>query len=225
MLMEKIIEKRAQNKDIPYESFQHYDHVVAQALYSLMLINLKVKLSIDGMTKSLNKIMKIKNLPKASREHVQAWLQALSQYKEKKLSSLYDSSLIVSYIQTTNELLAKTHKLEEKEIHLSLAAGNLSKFLFRNPKSEITPHILYWLGTFETTLSKNLFFSLEELYLKSCIYDFDVTDISQKCLDSYQEKMNEEFTGTRGTDIPKDIQNEMNKMKLHIQKNLKKEKK
>jgi hypothetical protein len=92
-------------------------------------------------------------------------------------------------------------------------SGLLLEFLNTNKNSKLVPDVLYQLAIVESSLSKNFFFSLSDMYLKACMLQFPQAPVAVKCYEMYEEETTLSYTGSAGTSIPEDIQSELNFLK------------
>jgi hypothetical protein len=101
----------------------------------------------------------------------------------------------------------------ESDITLLVASGVLSKYITDNPLSPQAPEILYWLSLAERRLSSTYFFSLSDLYLKDCITLYPKSPYAKKCYQEYEDNITFGFSGSKGTDIPIEEKQELDRLK------------
>jgi len=92
-------------------------------------------------------------------------------------------------------------------------AGLLYEFLKTRPPSKVTPEIMYELAVLDDLLDQNFFFSLGDIYLRECISRFPKSKAARRCYAELEERTVLSFTGSRGVSVPKDVQEDLKKLK------------
>ena len=146
------------------------------------------KILIEQWKLTLKKLLRVKLKP--SFESIKAELEKLN----------FDG--LLSYGSRKLEMLYWQNKL----------IGHLQK---SNNKKEV-PELLYWLARLERKLENNIFYSIADLYLKECVFSYSSMPIAKQCYREYYDHVLFFFTGSRGTDLPKDIQNELSRMRSKL---------
>jgi hypothetical protein len=78
-------------------------------------------------------------------------------------------------------------------------------------KKEI-PEVLFYLALAEKALNYDFFFSLADAYLRACIKEFPKDPMAKKCFNEYKGFIEFSYTGSAGTDVPKDVTQELNSL-------------
>jgi hypothetical protein len=167
----------------------------------------------------LQKYSHDKSISKMTKVDIDAWIKSLEKWKNfdftkiDSISNFIDKNLAV--LESSESSKIKIYSGED-DITLLFSAGVLSKFLNDNPKSEMTPQILYWLAIAEKRLSSTYFFSLGDIYLKECIVQFPKSTYAKKCYQEYEENILFGYSGSSGTDIPLDEKRELDRLKKFL---------
>ncbi|MEQ1724262.1 MAG: hypothetical protein ABL930_13910, partial [Pseudobdellovibrio sp.] len=154
-----------------------------------------------------NRILKNNQLPTGLRNDILAWRKYLNIRKYR----ISDKQIIT----TENELLGfmKSREKISEEYRFSnqRAAADLdtSHYLFQlleiNDDKNMKPAIMYWLATIERHYRISMFDQTADNYLKECIEKYSTQKIAKKCFTLYKELQIISYTGSRGTDLPKSV--------------------
>ena len=179
------------------------------------VLSVYTKINFEPL-KAINFIKKYsnnKNVGKANKTEIEIWLKSLDQWQKFNNKKVIVSDFINTYLKNLES--AKEHiNTGLDDITLLVASGVLSKSLYENPKSDVTPEILYWLSIAERRLSTTYFFSLSDIYLKECVTQYPKTSYAKKCYQEYEDNIIFGYSGSSGTDIPPDEKRELDRLKL-----------
>lgn len=95
--------------------------------------------------------------------------------------------------------------------------GSLYHYLNSKPDKEEVPMILYWLAIVDRSINFSIYYSLADMYLKECMLRYARHPYAGKCFEEYKENIILSYSGSRGTDIPEDIQQELKALQLRIE--------
>jgi len=212
-----IVRRYADAKDSFIRSIQ--DKLIKQEMAEMilpfkqvMLIEAKVLKSPENLTAFFNEYVNKKNLPEDVRSSVVEWAKRVEHWKGNKLLSegLKDDKIVKAFIEKElAPLKKKAFYSGGYDVDLLIASGLLSNYFFENPTSPLAPEINFWLGWSEKYLKRENFFGSGDLFLKQCIKRYPANPVARMCLDEYKDSVEFEFSGSGGTNIPKDIQNEL----------------
>lgn len=184
----------------------------------ILLIEMKVMKDPEAML-ALLKPFNDKNIAATEKTELKNW--------QKRLEILKKEALLKSGIRNDKELkefIARRLTPIEDEIYddiykpdLLLASGMLSVYFFQNPNSRNAPLLNYWIGKIEAELRKDDFLSSAELFLKQCIKKYPLNPIAKKCYEELKLTTEFMYSGSRGTDIPPEIEEELKQLKALIQ--------
>lgn len=189
------------------------DHELYASFRRQLSIYTKLSFNPEKSQAFLKKYINHKNLPKPLNATIKSWMKSLSKWKK------FDPHKVKSIHQFIQKNLAPLEAQSDKiasgesDVTLLISAGVLSKYLTDNPKSPLTPEILYWLSIAERRLSSTYFFSLSDLYLKDCITLHPKSPWAKKCYQEYEDNITFGFSGSKGTDIPVEEKKELDRLK------------
>lgn len=200
---------------------EQFDRTLYNSFRRILTIYTKVLRQPKKAQSLFSKYIKNKKLPKYMKRDLNKWYKEMdvwignSDILHKIDSDKEMNSFLTKYVaKIENE--GDTVISGDLDVDLLFTSGVLSNYLSDYPKTKLAPKILYWLGISENRLSKNMFFTLGDLYLKECITRYPKTPVAKSCYNEYENEITFRFTGSIGTNIPKAKQRELNQLKSLI---------
>lgn len=213
-LYDQVINTYPDNKG----SQENLEKALARKVYYFV----RVKRDLAGLSSSLEKNQKNKNLPSMVGKRIKALRQAADKLKKQAYPEFTENQQadLKKYAETElkEELKGEFSTTVEKELSYLKVSSVLYKYLEQNPESTMKPEILYWLSFCERRYEQKAFYSLPELYLKQCVTEFPGSAVAPSCLREYQDLVTMAYTGSSGTHIPKDVERELKAMKEMVEK-------
>lgn len=200
-----------------------FDRTLYNSFRRILTIYAKVLKQPNQAQNFFTKYIKNKKVPKYMKRDLRKWNKELNHWIGNK-DILHKMTSDKEMIRFFNKYIAKFENdgdvlvSEDMEVDLFFTSGVLSNYLSDNPKTKLAPQILYWLGVCENRLSKNMFFTLGDLYLKECVTRYPKSKEAKHCYNEYENEVTFRFTGSIGTNIPKAKQRELNHLKSLIMK-------
>jgi len=162
---------------------------------------------------TFKKIKKIKFLSAYSRKKVQVWLNGLDEITKLNANkNELNFSQINSY---TDKFILAENRPTHLE-HLYWIRGMIYRYLGSAPKEDEIPTLLFWLALSERGDNQSVYFSLGDLYLKQCIVKYPNSPVAKKCFGEYKDAIEFSYSGSKGTDIPDDIQEDLNNLQALV---------
>ncbi|WPU65908.1 hypothetical protein [Peredibacter starrii] len=185
----------------------------------VLLIEAKVQKDPANLEKFLESYSIKKDIPEEVRTELKIWTRRAKHWKGSKyLSGLTNDKEVRAFISKELIPLKKQNSsIENFDVDLLFSSGLLSNFIFENPNSSLAPEISYWIGWSEKYLKREQFFGSGDLFLKQCIKKYYKSPVAKQCLDEYRESIMFDFSGSSGTNIPEDVQKELNNLEKMIQ--------
>ena len=198
-----------------------------EALRQILVIYAKIKRDIKGGSSYFEKL-NLEGYPSYLKQQILNWNQGLKEWlpKESELGDLKDNTTMKKFVNDTlSPIIAKSQEGDSRVVDLLIGTGLLSNYVFLNAEDPDKAIALYYLGLSEASLSSTSFYSLAESYFRDCVRKYPAHVIAPKCFDEYEKSIVFGFTGSSGIRIPKDIQEDISKLKTLLEKNqVKKEK-
>lgn len=188
----------------------------------MMTIYLQVDYRPDDAIEQLSNLKNYKLHTKFSRKTLNEWLSGLAELKKnsKKLPTINNIDQLNVHV---NKILGDLHEPgsaqfpnKRERISRIWLRGVLYHYLNTEPSREETPIILYWLAIIDRSINFSLYYSLADMYLKECILQYTSHPYAKKCFDEYEAYVTMAYSGSRGTDIPEDIQDELKALRIRV---------
>lgn len=182
------------------------------ALRSWLVIQTRIGISPSDILTRLHEITEHVKLPGAEEAEVNRWKTSLTRWgkeKKRKVDPItHAESLITSAFRNKDVL---THSVDEV---LILRATTMLHSSLANPK--LSPiqrkRALFLLGYSYANLPLYFIDELPEIYLELCINEFPGTKDAQNAFRVYKEKVELDFTGSSGTEIPEDVSEKLKEL-------------
>jgi len=189
---------------------------VENALKSKIIIWIRVLRDLKGAKASLVEDLNNKNLPPDLRELMKHWTKQIDMVNSsasKDLALKGEDLLKVARQKLPGNSGTFMSGVHPELIQYLWISGLLYEQLNKSPKPSLIPEYLYWLGLVDFGLNSSFFYSLGATYLRDCIVSYPRTSITQKCYKEYEIQIAQLYTGTRGTDIPQDVQDDLKSLR------------
>jgi hypothetical protein len=218
--LEKQIEIKKIQKILGDSSGQ-YDKILYNSFKNILTINAKVLRKPRAAINLFKGYLSSSQVPKYVKQDLEIWIKELKKWDNSndlkiKFKSDEDVDKFIQKYLVKLDQEGMGLATGEYDVDLLVTSGILSNYLTDHPKNKYAAEILYWIGISESRLSKNMFFTLGDLYLKECITRYPKSKIAIKCYNEYENEIQFRFTGTIGTNIPKSKKAELKKLKSLI---------
>lgn len=179
-----------------------------KALVSMAIYYSRVKADPKAGAEFFATAAKSEGLPSYIKKEVSEWARDFKEWSREPAKTL--NSL------TEAQLLLQAKKVLKSD-DLSLVSDNGRSFHIRRLRASVLLHkilespgnksptkgeAIYYLGQIYHRISSNLFFRFGEMYLKTCINEYQKTATARNCYDALERVVSEGFTGSGGSDIP-----------------------
>jgi hypothetical protein len=196
--------KATQGGVIPYEPAE-------PALKRELAIYLRVRRDPEGAARTLERQLENATLPVALRDSMRQWIAEL---RKPGLAPGFDPKTVPFAELKTYATKILGEDLKDMNLFSSpskaasylLLSGILYETLQAQRKDVPTSDVLFWLAKCDRGLNQDFFFSMSDLYLQECIRRAPHTPIAHKCFREFEESVTLQYTGSRGTDLPDDMQ-------------------
>lgn len=158
---------------------------LTEAFRSLLLIHTKARLEFGKMLALTEKYGREKSIPMDLQEELTLWQRHLRELSKQKLlkSPLKNEAEVRALIEA---LLVPVkgkdaEAQEDYDVHLLAASGQLSRYLFAHPQTDLGAEISYWIGWSEKVLKREQYYGSGELFLKQCLQRYPKSPMAAKC--------------------------------------------
>ena len=174
---------------------------------------------------ALNQLAKLKNYAKhtkLSSKNLNEWLAGLEELNNNKLYKNNNPDMEQLEIYVKN-ILGPLHEpgsaefpSKKEKVARVWLRGRLYNYLNSLPPKEEIPKILFWLAIIDRTTNYSFYYSLADMYLKECMLQYTSNLYAKKCFEEYEEYITFSYSGSRGTDIPDDVAQELKALKVRV---------
>ena len=188
-----------------------------KALKKKLTIWIRVRRDLKGAKASLVADLKNAKLPKATRELMQRFVHDIDKTSKKsnQESALGGKELLeLARKKLPGETAGFLSTIPPELISYLWVSGLLYERLNTAALGDLTPEYLYWLAVVDLGLNHEFFFSLGNTYLRDCVMKYPRGPITARCYGEYELQMSALYSGSSGTHIPADIQEDLRKLKL-----------
>ena len=165
---------------------------------------------------TMKKHLKNTKLPPFVTKNLKAWILQFEGWNSQKMPDPATASeqMVLNFarknVGTSGKIMEAGHPNLVNYLRVS---GVLFEYLQRNPRSKATAEVLYWLAVCDRSINNTFFFSLADLYLKECMTQHPTDPFAKKCYKEYEDETIFGYTGSSGTHMPKEIQDELDHLK------------
>jgi len=186
------------------------------SLRRMLVVYVRIFHDAEGGIKALEPHMNNKLLPRHVRGDIKGWIAGLQDLKKSPAPNPQKATKqeVEIYAKKAIEPLLKKSgaRFQPKSFVSFLAASGLVMD-FINTRDEVTPELLHLLARCDAQIAQGFFFSLTDNYLRECIVRFPESPVAKQCFKDFEDSMTNEFTGSRGSDLPDDVQAELKRYK------------
>ncbi|MDH5328077.1 MAG: hypothetical protein OEZ68_19340 [Gammaproteobacteria bacterium] len=189
------------------------------ALDRVLTIYVQVQNQPGTAARFFEKYKDTDNVDALTKRSMQQWIPALRQLDKNKTGANPNFTQLeqevheyLGSLQEAGATLAPTKT--QKVFHLWLQ-GRLYRYLSTATATEV-PKLLYWLALNARATKHSYYFSLADLYLKQCMLEYSRHDYARKCFEEYKESVEFSYSGSIGTHIPQEVQQELNRLKAIV---------
>ena len=204
-IQDKIISKDSEGLILPFQQ--------------ILLIETKIKKNPTSMISIIDDYIAKDNLPKDISLELRSWKKRLLIWSNEKAvtQKITTETQLKEFIQRRLlPLKTKDSFNDAFKVDLLLASGIISHYFFENQDSQSAPELSMWLGFIEKRLKKEDFMGTGDLFLKQCIRKYPHHPIAKECFKEYKESVLFDFTGSRGTEIPTEVNDELEELNKKI---------
>ena len=197
------------------------DEFIYKALERELIYFVKIKKSfLDGKAE-FDKYLKAKILNEKISEEVAEWSRTLGKkslwegYNPEMVKEDEMDKFMKGFIADDEEgpIFTVTNSSEVYDLNLSTI---LLDYYNAHPETKLGGRILYWLAILDKRVNGDLFFSVGDLYLLSCMEKYSKDPIASECYDAYQEDLEINYISKDKKEFPPEIVKKLNNLKKMI---------
>ncbi len=197
------------------------DEFVYQSLGRQLLYFVTIKKDFPGAKAHFKRYLDKKNLNQALSVEVKDWVNLLSKkslwdnFDPQKVTEDQMKKFMSTFINDEDEGPFFTVDSSTEVLDLNLSQI-LRDYYNAHPDTKLGGQILYWLGIVDRRLNNELFFSLGDYYLLSCMEKYPTEKIAQDCYDSYVQELEVNYLTKENQKFPTDVEARLNRLKALI---------
>lgn len=205
----------ASNKSLP-------ETEIMTIMKRILTIDTQIYNRPEDAIKELSKFAKYSGHTKFSKKNLENWLAGLAELEKLQVYRVNNPNFeqITNYVNTILGPLNEPGTADfpsKKEIAARVwLRGLLYHYLNNQPPKEEIPVLLYWLSIIDRSINYSFYYSLADMYLKECMLQYTSHPYAKKCYDEYEAYITFSYSGSRGTDIPDDIADELKALKVKV---------
>lgn len=197
------------------------DEFIFLALERQLIYFVRIKKNFAEAKEHFEKYLKANLLNDTIKDEVTEWNKSLS---NKSLWENFDPALVKEeemekfmkgFIADDEEgpIFTVTNSSEVYDLNLSTI---LLDYYNAHPETKLGARILYWLAVLDKRINDDLFFSVGDYYLLSCMEKYNKDPMAQECYDAYVEELELNYLSKEKKEFPKDIRERLNSLKKLI---------
>ncbi len=192
---------------------------VLDTLRNLLIMQVQINQDPADALSTLTPYADSPKLSAYSRQTLHEWITGLYQLKKQPLPTKQQVSfktietLVHKYLGSLAEAGSSTIPEKPKQVLYIALRGLIYYELAQHPTEAQTPQLLYWLAVVDRSTRNSFYYSLSDLYLKECIVNYSKFPVAKNCYDEYEDYMLFSYSGSQGTSLPTDIQQEMDRLR------------
>lgn len=174
---------------------------------------------------AIDQLTKLKNYPKHTKfssKNLTEWLAGLEDLKKQKLSKVSNpnkeqiKSYVEKFLGPLHEPGSAEFPSKKEKVARVWLRGRLYDYLNTLPPKEEIPELLFWLSIIDRSINYSFYYSLADMYLKECMLQYTSHPYAKKCYEEYETYITFSYSGSRGTDIPEDVMQELKALKVKV---------
>lgn len=197
------------------------DEFIYKALERQLVYFVKIKKSFPEGKVQFDKYLKSKIFTEKINQEVSEWSKTLAQ---KPLWEGFSADLVKEedmekfmkgFIADDEEgpIFTVTNSSEVYDLNLT---SILLDYYNSHPDTKLGGRILYWLAILDKRINDDLFFSVGDFYLISCMEKYSKDPIASECYDAYQEDLEINYLSKEKKEFPAEIVEKLNNFKKMI---------
>lgn len=197
------------------------DELLFKALERQLIYFVRIEKNFQAGKNHFQKYLKAKLFNQKLNDEISEWVESLSQ---KTLWDNYDPQTVKEeemdkfmkgFIADDEEgpIFTITNSSEVYDLNLS---SILLDYYNTHPNTLLGGRILYWLAVLDRRINDDLFYSLGDVYLISCMEKYSKDPIALECYDTYVEDLEINFLSKDKKEFPAEIKERLNRLRKLI---------
>lgn len=197
------------------------DEFVIKALERELIYFVKIKKDFTEGKTTFDKYLKANLFNDKIKEEVSEWSRTLGgkslweNYNPEQTKEEDMEKFMKGFIADDEEgpIFTVTNSSEVYDLNLSTI---LLDYYNSHPDTKLGGKILYWLAILDKRINDDLFFSVGDYYLLSCMEKYSKDPVAKECFDAYQEDLEINYLSKDRKVFPPEIIEKLNSLKKLI---------
>lgn len=197
------------------------DEFILKALERELVYYVKIRKSFVEGKAQFDKYLKAGLFNEKIKEEVNEWSRTLGgkslweNYYPETVREEEMEKFMKGFISDDEEgpIFTVTNSSEVYDLNLSTI---LLDYYNSHPETKLGGKILYWLAILDKRINDDLFFSVGDYYLLSCMEKYNKDPIAKECFDAYQEDLEINYISKDKKTFPPEIIERLNSLKKQI---------
>lgn len=197
------------------------DEFIYKALERQLIYFVRIKKSFSEGKMQFDKYLKAKIFNDKISEEVAEWSRTLGGknlwegFNPETTKEEQMEKFMKAFIADDEEgpIFTVTNSSEVYDLNLSTI---LLDYYNTHPDTKLGARILYWLAILDKRINDDLFFSIGDFYLLSCMEKYNKDPVAADCYDAYEEDMVINYISKDKKEFPTQIKERLNSLKKLI---------
>ncbi len=190
---------------------------VIQPLQRLVTIYTQIRNQPGRGADKLAQYESIKTHTEETKQQLRGWVEGMRVLAKAGLGGVNqpDFKALAGYVSRYVGDLDRPlpiHVKPEQEVARVWLRGQLYRYLANRASPDEVPSLLYWLAVTDRAIGYDYYFSLADLYLKDCVFNYAASPVAQRCFAEYTEYVNYSYSGSAGEFVPPEVKDELERM-------------
>ncbi|MCB0308466.1 MAG: hypothetical protein KDD48_03770 [Bdellovibrionales bacterium] len=191
---------------------------LVNSLRKILSITLRIDRSPKKALDIMSSAKEHSQIPADTKNLIDSWIRDLKKLEKTDIPIVKTTTpkQFDKYISNLMGPISKPpYDTKKDDVSSIFVSGLLQEFVNQRPKN-VTPEMLYRLGVSLESTENDIFFTTSEHYFKNCIEKFHSSPIARQCFEALKDKWTMGFTGSAGSDLPKEYQLELDRLESKL---------
>lgn len=189
-----------------------YPFEVERSLKKALTVYVRVFDDVEGGLRLVENFLKVANTPPFLKRQAVVWQKDLKDWKKEAANGKTLRGEVL--VKNMEALVSESNKRGENAFIGYLRASSLGHiFLSKFDKDPRQAEILFNMGVCYESLQDLGYWSLSEDYYTQCIREKPHSPVAKKCYEQLEESIQVGYTGSIGTNIPKEVRDQLSILK------------
>lgn len=197
------------------------DEFIYKAFERELTYFIRIKKDFNEGNVHFNKLLKSQNFNNRITQEITEWAKVLSgknlweNYNPETIKEEEMEKFMKGFIADDDDGPIFTMS-NSSEVYDQNLAGILLDYYNAHPDTKHGAKILYWLAVLDKRINDDLFFSLGDFYLSSCMEKYSKDPQAKDCYDFYEENLANNYISKKKKEFPKEIKARLDEYKKLI---------